>query len=312
MRTRIAAALIPLVVVVGIAAAQPNVWHVVNGALHGPGFVFAGQMLGPIGCENGAVAYAFAGDTDTGLCRPEPDELELVINTYPMINIQEQGTSRPAFFLQQDVTAFGADLEVLAFVGTGTAPWVIGTNANGDGDILGMTLRGDVNTATGWTFQPDNDIVPETDGGVSIGQVSGSVLRPAHIFLAGGAFASTIAASSSIVLGASQVLTMSATAPTISSGFGTNPSIVANNGTAAFTINVGTGGTANSGVIGLPAATTGWAVQCMNTSTNTATVFLTKQTATTTTTATIGNYDAAGAAAAWVASNVLVCSAIAY
>ena len=102
------------------------------------------------------------------------------------------------------------------------------------------------------------------------------------------------------------------TAPTISSGFGTSPSIVASNGTAAFTIDVGTGGTASTGVIGLPAATTGWAVQCMNTSTNTATVFLTKQTATTTTTATIGNYDAAGAAAAWVASNVLVCSATAY
>lgn len=102
------------------------------------------------------------------------------------------------------------------------------------------------------------------------------------------------------------------TAPTISSGFGTTPSIVANNGTAAFTINVGTGGTASTGVIGLPAATTGWHVDCQNTSTNTATVFVTKQTASTTTTATIGNYDAAGAAAAWVASNVLVCAAMAY
>ena len=108
------------------------------------------------------------------------------------------------------------------------------------------------------------------------------------------------------------VLTLSTTAPTISSGFGTTPSIAASNGTAAFTINVGTGGVATTGVIGLPAATTGWALQCMNTSTNTATVFLTKQTATTTTTATIGNYDAAGAAAAWVASNILVCSAIAF
>lgn len=104
----------------------------------------------------------------------------------------------------------------------------------------------------------------------------------------------------------------SSTAPTISSGFGTSPTVPANNGTATFTINIGTGGTANSGVIGLPAATTGWFVHCNNLTANTATVFITKQTATTTTTATIGNYDAAGAAAAWTASNILVCSARAY
>lgn len=102
------------------------------------------------------------------------------------------------------------------------------------------------------------------------------------------------------------------TAPTISSGFGTSPSIVASNGTAAFTINVGTGGTANSGVIALPTATTGWAVACADVTTQSATVYLTKQTAFSTTTATIGNFDAAGAAAAWVASNILVCQATAF
>ena len=102
------------------------------------------------------------------------------------------------------------------------------------------------------------------------------------------------------------------TAPTISSGFGTSPSVVASNGTAAFTINVGTGGTANSGVIALPTASTGWRVACDDVTTQSSTVFLTKQTATSTTTATVGNFDAAGAAAAWVASNILVCNATAY
>lgn len=101
------------------------------------------------------------------------------------------------------------------------------------------------------------------------------------------------------------------TAPTISSGFGTSPSITTNNGSAAFSINVGTGGTASTGVVGMPVATNGWACGIQNISTNTATVFLTKQTATTTTTVTVGNYDAAGAAAAWVASNVLVFHCIA-
>lgn len=116
----------------------------------------------------------------------------------------------------------------------------------------------------------------------------------------------TLNATAAFVLAS---LADSATAPTISSGFGTSPSIAASNGTAAFTINVGTGGAATTGVIGLPTATTGWKVDCWNTTANTATVFLTKQTGFTTTTATIGNYDAAGAAAAWTASNVLVCSA---
>lgn len=105
---------------------------------------------------------------------------------------------------------------------------------------------------------------------------------------------------------------VSATAPTISSGFGTNPSIVTSNGTAAFTINVGTGGTAQTGVIGLPTATTGWSVYCADVTTQSSTVFVTKQTASATTSATIGLFDAAGAAAAWTASDILVCQATGY
>ena len=101
-------------------------------------------------------------------------------------------------------------------------------------------------------------------------------------------------------------------APTISSGFGTSPVVVASKGSAAFTINVGTGGVATSGVIGLPIAATGWSVHCADVTTQSATVFVTKQTATSTTTATVGNFDAAGLAAAWVASDVLVCHATAY
>lgn len=107
-------------------------------------------------------------------------------------------------------------------------------------------------------------------------------------------------------------MVISNTAPTIASGFGSTPSIVASNGTAAFTINVGGGGVATSGVLTMPAATTGWMITVANTSANTATVFLTKQTAFSTTSVTIGNYDAAGAAAAWTANNVLVCSALAF
>lgn len=104
----------------------------------------------------------------------------------------------------------------------------------------------------------------------------------------------------------------SATAPTISSGFGTSPSITANNGTPAFEINVGTGGTASSGVVGLPTSTNGWNCTCNDITTQSTSDFMCKQTASSTTTATLTEYNTAGAATAWVASDKLRVSCLAY
>ena len=105
---------------------------------------------------------------------------------------------------------------------------------------------------------------------------------------------------------------ISATAPAISSGFGASPSIVHSNGTAVFTINVGTGGTATSGLIRLPKAANGWAVHCDDVTTQSPSVFVTKQTATSATTATLTQYSDAAVPTAWAASDVLVCQAAAY
>jgi hypothetical protein len=105
---------------------------------------------------------------------------------------------------------------------------------------------------------------------------------------------------------------ISATTPTISSGFGASSSIAHSNGTAVFTINVGAGGTASSGVIGLPSAMNGWAVHCDDITTQSTSVFVTKQTATSTTSATITQYSATAVATPWAASDVLVCQAAAY
>ena len=88
----------------------------------------------------------------------------------------------------------------------------------------------------------------------------------------------------------------STVAPAISSGFGTSPSIVEQNGTAAFEVNVGTGGTAKSGVIGLPAAAHGWACQATDMTTNDGT----RETAFSTTSVTLT------AARAWTAGDVLL------
>lgn len=107
------------------------------------------------------------------------------------------------------------------------------------------------------------------------------------------------------------VLLFSINAPTITSGFGTAPSVVANNGTAAFTINVGTGGTATGGVIGLPTATTGWVVHVVNITNPSTSV--TAQTAGTVSGVTITNFSrTTGLAGAWAASDILRCVAVAY
>lgn len=100
--------------------------------------------------------------------------------------------------------------------------------------------------------------------------------------------------------------------PTISSGFGTSPSMTATNDSISFTINVGTGGTASSGVINFPVgALSGWNVFCQDITTFSTTVFLTRQTATTANSATVGNFNSSAASAAWASGDVLSCIAVA-
>lgn len=91
-------------------------------------------------------------------------------------------------------------------------------------------------------------------------------------------------------------LLLSNVTPTISSGFGTSPSIVQQNGTAVFEVNVGTGGSATSGVIGLPTATNGWSCTAVDMNTN----IVTRETAFTATSVTLT------AASAWTASDKLL------
>lgn len=100
----------------------------------------------------------------------------------------------------------------------------------------------------------------------------------------------------------------SKTAPTVSSGFGTSPVIGNVNGTAFFTVTIGTGGSASTGVISLPTTAHGWRCTADDVSTQTSTVFVTKQTTDTASTATLGNFNTSGAAAAWNAGDVLLVS----
>lgn len=109
------------------------------------------------------------------------------------------------------------------------------------------------------------------------------------------------------------VMSIDSNAPAISSGFGTSPSIVASNGTLGFQVNVGTGGVATSGVILMPStASHGWICNCQDITTETTTVTYTKQTASTTTTCTVGSFTDIAGSGAWAASDKLNCIAAAY
>lgn len=102
------------------------------------------------------------------------------------------------------------------------------------------------------------------------------------------------------------------TAPTMGA-CGTSPSIVASNGTGAFRIQVGNAA-ATTCVVNLPAAPTGWHLSCDEfVAPNTATGdFLYRQTATTTTSATLSFYNNTGTLTAPTNNANLVCSAFGY
>jgi hypothetical protein len=109
---------------------------------------------------------------------------------------------------------------------------------------------------------------------------------------------------------------ISQAAPTVSSGFGTSPSISANSGTKVVLVNVGTGGTATSGVIGMPSMSgvTGWNCQPYNITAHAGhRADETVQMSSTATTVTIENQTkSTGAAVAWTASDIVRLSCDAY
>lgn len=100
--------------------------------------------------------------------------------------------------------------------------------------------------------------------------------------------------------------------PQISSGFGASPSVPSGSSSFAFTVNVGTGGTASSGVLAMNmTAPTGWTGYAVNT-TNTATLTV-ECTPTSTTTMTLTSYSrTTGLLTAFGVSDVIAVQAWAY
>ncbi len=102
--------------------------------------------------------------------------------------------------------------------------------------------------------------------------------------------------------------------PTISSGFGTNASIIAHNGSTVFSANIGLGNIATSGVFGMPAASNGWIahVQVFN-PTAAGAMQTTLVNASSNVSVTVTNYwTANGAITAWPENTTLTVMAAAY
>jgi hypothetical protein len=217
---------------------------------------------------------------------------------------------------------------------TGTAPFVVAsttavanltaTTATTATNLTGGTVSATTLTASSTvTLSPANvavTISPSGTGTVAINPAGALTISPtAASTMNNTSVGATTAATgrfttANIITSESlnSVLLISATAPTIASGFGTTPTIPKSNGTAAFQINVGTGGTASSGVITMPAATTGWMVTITPNGAPQAAAEI-FAVPTSTTQVTITNYTAStGVALAWNASQVLNCTAIAF
>lgn len=155
--------------------------------------------------------------------------------------------------------------------------------------------------------------------GTSTGAVTttfpGPVTSPSTLSGQIGIFTGVLEARNGIDFGAGNKVLFTPTSPTIASGFGGGASVTTVNGGAAFLVNVGTGGSASSGVITMGTASTGYACSVNDiTARNSGTaVNQTYETATSTTSVTITNQAlATGIAAAWAASDIIQLACTAY
>ena len=104
---------------------------------------------------------------------------------------------------------------------------------------------------------------------------------------------------------------MSSATPTIGSGFSSGASKIVANGTAAFSVTIGSG-PGHAGTINFPAAAHGWICQAQDATTHSPAVSQTIQTASTRTSCTLTQFSAAMAPSSWLTNDVLLVHAYAY
>jgi hypothetical protein len=179
------------------------------------------------------------------------------------------------------------------------------TNAGGGSLQFGAngTFTWQVDSATGHWFAV-------TDNANDIG-AAGSA-RPRSIFVGTAITAGTsITANTDVIAGSRYILNsktvINVTAPTVTSA-GTSPSVTENNGTISFRVNVGTGGTATTIVMAMPAAANNWNCNTENLTSNAANranQHVVQQSSTTTAVTVQNQTISTGAALAFTASDIV-------
>jgi hypothetical protein len=194
------------------------------------------SLLGPSGVGGGSFASLTAGSN---------------ASTSPF------ATAGPwTFSVNGAASVPGVSITGTPFAGTGTTSTPqLYMNCNGSTAPSSWGTSGTTFGANFCSGYVGNFMDVHANGGASVFKInSAGAMTASSLTLPSG---SVLNLNGGFQFGASSHLLFSPTAPVIGT-CGTSPSIVANNGTAAFTVNVGTGGTATTCTVTMPAATTGW------------------------------------------------------
>lgn len=280
------------------------------------------DVAGILPVANGGTNNAFftvSGPAASAKTYTFPNASSTILTSDSAVTAAQGGTGITSYTVGDILYASGTTtLAKLADAATGNALISGGAGVAPAYGKIGLTTHvtgtlGATNGGTGIASYTTGDFLYASSGtslaalaDVAVGQVliSGGVgAAPAY---------SANPRISTLLLGAD--LAFSSAAPTISSGFGTGASVTAGTA-AAFRINVGTGGTATAGVIGLPTATNGWNCQVEDFTATTANASdrRTMQLSSTTATATVENQTiSTGVVLAWSASDILAVSCTAF
>jgi hypothetical protein len=263
--------------------------------------------------------FAVTGPTTSLKTFTFPDASATMLTSAATVTTAQGGTGIASYTIGDLLQASGATtLSALAATSTGNALISGGVGTVSAWGKIGLTTHitgtlGPTNGGTGFASYTVGDLL-YANSTTSLAPLTAPAIG--QVLISQGAATAPVWSATARVtnlnLGAN--LALSATAPTISSGFGTTPSVTSGT-SAAFRVDVGTGGSATAGVIALPTAATGWNCFVENLTATAANAMdqRTVQTASTTATATIENQTVStGAALAWSASDILAVSCVAY
>lgn len=200
-----------------------------------------------------------------------------------------------------------SNIATIAAIGSDTS---VGINLTpqGSGKVNvtsgGLASTGGISTTTSFTSTVATGTAPlVVTSTTNVPNLNASSLAGATFAAPGGIGGTTPSTIKTTALTLATVAE-SATAPSIASGFCSSPTVSNNNGTAAFTITVGSSCAASVGVITMPAASHGWA--CHGNDLTTPASYVIGETATASTSVSVTAYArTTGLASNWTASDVI-------